>query len=87
MATNPNDTASSDAKTKKSEEEKALDKRRSQSWQERITGQKPLNHLEEAKADADFNYHLREQERELRAQFEAKKAGRLSPSQQREQGE
>lgn len=89
MAKSDNDTASSDAKTNNDglseDEAKALEKAKHNSWQEKMSRGEPLNNLEETKADADFNWHQREQERKAREEFEAKKAGKLTPSQEREQ--
>lgn len=91
MAKSNSDTAPSDANNKTKEqlqaedEAKALEKARENSWQEKMDKGEPLNNLQEAKADADFNYHQREQERKAREEFEARKAGKLTPSQEREQ--
>lgn len=91
MAKSDNSPAPSEANAKtqaqqqQEDEAKALEKSRENSWQEKMDRGEPLNNLEETKADADFNYHQREQERKAREEFEAKKRGRLSPSQEREQ--
>lgn len=44
-------------------------------WQDKLSNSEPLNHLDEVKADADFNYQQRLREEKARKEFEALKAG------------
>lgn len=45
-------------------------------WQDKLSNSEPLNHLDEVKADADFNYQQRLREEKARKEFEDLKAGR-----------
>jgi hypothetical protein len=44
-------------------------------WQEKIDAGKPLNPLDETKADADFNHQKRVRDQEEREEYEARKRG------------
>lgn len=59
-------------KTDTPEEFKPLEER--PTWQDKLDAGKPLNPLEEVKADADFNYKRRLREAEEQKRFEQLKA-------------
>lgn len=44
-------------------------------WQEKIDQKKPLNVLEETKADADWNHRKRVRDEKEREEYEARKRG------------
>lgn len=56
--------------------DKPLSEQERPTWQDKLQQGKPLNPLEEVKADADFNYQQRLREEEARKEFEQLKAGR-----------
>lgn len=50
------------------------------SWVEKLDSDKPLNPLDEVKADADFNHNKRVRDEKDREEFEARKRGDRQPS-------
>lgn len=59
---------------------KVVRKKERLNWKQKIDRGERLNNLEDAQADADFNYRARLRDEKERAEFAAKKAGRLQPS-------
>lgn len=55
-------------------------RKRPLTWQEKLDANKPLNPLDEVKADADFNHNKRVRDEQEREEYEARKRGQRQPS-------